>query len=251
MPISKAKRTLRSDREAVLAYLCGVSKKHLGIKSGTLAGRLIAQLATNPDFKFSDPLMAFYSQTNSEDRKKNAIHLYFIFEGLNQGLPNANLVDQKCDQPVYDAVVDHIFGPMINRLISETGLGRIVASSPFSGEDSLLRSFIAKKDFIYARSFKVIAPILHQELAQAYFQEKPLKMNRIHKEVVGEIFKKLKRGLELAENPRIEKYATAIEKAKIKKRKQMVTKALQRLSFSEKRILEMAFGLKSSENRGS
>ena len=97
----------------------------------------------------------------------------------------------------------------------------------------------------------MIAPILYQKLALVYFQEKSFKTNRIHKEVASEIFKKLNLGLELAENPKIEQYAKEIESARREEITQRVANALQHLSFSEKKILEMAFGLKTTDNRNA
>lgn len=242
---------LKRNREAILAYLCGVNMEHIRMRWSSLETTTADSLAADSDFQPSDPLMAFYCQTKPADRKRNAIHLYLIFEGVIEDIPNAYLVDQKRDRPVYDTVVDHIFGPMIDRLITETGLGYIVASSPFSREESLLKAIITKTDFVYSRSLQIIAPILHEKLRDAYFQDKLISISSIHKEVKTEIFKKLKRGLGLAENPEIEQYARGIERERAEKISQKMAKVLQRLSFSEKRILEMAFGLKSSDNRGS
>ena len=199
------------ERQIYLTFLCGINALYIGEKWSVSKTFCMSKKLIKRSYEWNDPLVEFYRQTDNRDRKRNAIHIYLTFEGENDGLRGSGSINIENDRLVYDAVYSDIFHPRTERLIKETNLERIIASTPFSRQESFLRAILGQKVYTQTMALKVATPILYQKLREAYNQVKMVNINRIYDRVADDIYKKLKKGLNLAENQKIKEYAKAIE----------------------------------------
>src|SRR3989338_2453401 len=195
------------ERQVTISYLCGVKtsyiQKQFGVSDATTRMNIVRKRSP----EWNDSLVEFYRQTDSRDRLRNAIHLYLTFYGQSDILPNADLIDKERDKPAYEAVDGNIFDPKTYNLITRTTrLERIMETSikDLSPEQKLLQAVFRDCTIGYGKALKLVEPLLYQRLREAYQQDKKINIDVIYAQVANEIFRKLRRGLYLAENPQIE-----------------------------------------------
>jgi len=232
---------LEQKRQVVLAFLCGLSEQY--IKKSWRLSKTIRKgniLSTGLAECF-DHLVEFYSLTKDKDRKNNAVHIYLAFNKRSDDLIHVDLVNKNRDRPVFEAVTEEIFAPIIERLIKEVNLEKIISSHPFSPKENLLRVIFGAKTSTYNLSWGKINTLVCEELRAAYDQEKNIDLNKVFNKVADKFFSELKLGLSLVENPKIIDYLKYLEREEQRKFKKMRQQIFKKLNNPEKRVLKAFF----------
>ncbi len=234
-------RILNQEQERVVAlsYFCGVDAGYIKQQWNVSDATTKDSIRGKRSHAWNDPLVEFYRST--KDHGKNATHLYLVFNGQGEGLPNTDLIDAQRDCLVYQAVDQRIFTLSSDKLIEETRLETILGvRSGASSEDRLLRAIFGEQAASgAARARQMVSSILYPELKKAYHNDRKVYIPTVYKQVAEEIYARLRHGLQLVESPGIQEYEKQLEQ----KRAQTMREVLGTLEPRERSVLKDRFGI--------
>jgi len=222
------------ERQATLAYLCGVNVEYIADKWKISDETLRRSIVGKRSHEWQDSLVEFYRQTLSTDRARNAIHLYLHGEPEGQDFPNRNLIGYSSNQ-AYEEVRDSIFESRTKKLIKETKLEEILATPiKLTPEERLLRAIFGYS--VYWQAVSIVEPRLYTKLREAYFSPQRVNLDSIYDEVKSEIYALLHIGLlHVKNNEDATEQNSGLAEA--------VEQSLQTLSPREAEILRKIFGI--------
>jgi len=213
------------ERDVVLTYLCGVKLDYI-LEHHGVPHKDQRQLANRTSREWNDSLVELYRQTHQTHRLRNSAHLYLAFH--DRDVPQRHLIDLQRDDRVYQAVIDDIYTPLINRTIESTALESF--NEPSNGLERLTRAIFGSRT-----AESVAEPILADSLHEEYQKGGRFSLDRAYEHTKKVLLSKIKYG------------ALGIEPGS--KKAEIIYEALATLPEEEHRALLLRFGLDNGRGR--
>src|SRR3989338_10445725 len=180
----------KQEREAALAYLCGVDSQAIeqkySICEATLRGAIVGERSRT----WNDPLVEFYRQTNGRNRLHNSAHFYLAYhEEKSISLTEQVLLPR--DLQLYHFINESIYLPRINPIIDALGLKQYVV--PSSNFENLLRAICGERRPEGIVTTELL-PRLLQEYSASARGERTFSLDEVFASVLHSIRDKVKRG---------------------------------------------------------
>lgn len=206
------------ERKITIAKMCGVPNQVLEDIGDISYHTITHQIVGKRSKQWNDPLVEFYRQRL---RRVNAVHLYLGYNEFD--IENADLIDEFAERVPYKLVLEHIFGPWINRIVTETSLSKFV--EPSDGFYQLIKDVLKDR---WKNAFDIAHEVLANKLYTNYASNMSVPGNI--NDSIDQIVQGIKEG---------GLSTTTIKKAEI-------FKFLNRLDNKECLLLIMAYGLDCS-----
>lgn len=170
-------------RQAVIAYLCGISYLEVGRRWQICEATVRNYVASSQNW--NDSLVEHYRQALPTGRDRNAAHLYLASRGkvVEQG----TLVDKTEDAPAITAVDETIFKPGIEQVINSTNLPTFL--KPVNGFELLAHDLKPEAREPYA----LVERMLLEEMGPTY-QRQEFSLRQVWEEVQYTLTAKIKYG---------------------------------------------------------
>ena len=216
------KLTPEQEREVALEYLCGVNNDVISSRYNVSSATIRPNIVPKRSRHWNDPLVELYRQGDPIDRVRNSAHIYLTFQLPNRKIKPTGLIEGLRDKPVFQAVDETIYQPVIEEILTTLALRQYLKDSkdPY---DAFLDSVFEPSD----RPKMLVEPVFTEALHDKYILGSRLSLKEVVEKARLQIIQKVRKG--------------ALGYSELRKRE--INEILETLTPREKRIIGMKFEL--------